>query len=341
MRFWTGLMAERHRDDINPADSDFFAARRKNYRMRFPAILFLSLFAASRAMALWGKYSPFEPGQEPPLFPLTVLTLVRAEPVSDGQCRHEFFVPNSTAVALSIDWADEGRRVTIPARSSIAAFSAPIIGSPVCDAEAAVAELNGDAQPDFVVVTHSGGCGIASQITYLNFLLSSPTGYVARALISYDAMLSDLVDLNRDGRPEFVHCMFVSGGKGTDGRSHNYWAYNLLGFLGTEIVSANRSSPAFPKWIVYTYAENHRDSAQLTAEQRIRQWRRVWSPAEKVFRPREVSRRRDFCARARPGVKVTAVRRGQRAETPDARFVAAAAMTAAVASSRPPRRPMR
>lgn len=251
--------------------------------MRTVAILFLFALAASRALAIWDKYGPFEPGKVPPRFPLTVLALVRREGTSNGRHAFDFFAPNSTTRALSIEWADEGNRVSIRALGSAPPFSAPIEGSPLCDAEATMADLNGDAQPDYVVVTHSGGNGLAAQITLLNFLLSSPTGYVARELVSYDAMPSDLVDLNRDGRPEFVHCMSVWGDKGKDGRSHNYWAYNLLGFSGTEIVSANRSSPDFPKWIAYTHAENHKDSAQLTAEQRKRQWMQIWSPRQGYF----------------------------------------------------------
>lgn len=251
--------------------------------MRTVAILIFLMLANARALAVWDKYSPFGPGNVPPRFPLTVLTLVRQDFVSSGRHTFDFYEPNSAKSALSIEWADEGNRVSIRTPGATRPFSAPIEGSPVCDAEAATADLNGDALPDYVVVTHSGGNGLAAQITLITFLLSSSKGYVAREIVSYDAAPGDLVDLNRDGRPEFVHCMSIWGDKGKDGRSHNYWVYNLLGFSGTEIVSANRSSPEFPKWITYTYAANHKDSAQLTAEQRQQQWMLVWTPGQGYF----------------------------------------------------------
>lgn len=251
--------------------------------MKVALIAVLFVLATSRVLAIWDKYSPFESGKAPARFPLTVLALVRRDETTNARHTFDFFAPNSTTRALSIEWADEGNRVTIHAPRKAAPFSASIEGSPLCDAEATVSDLNGDAEPDYVVVTHSGGNGLAAQITLITFLLSSPKGYVAREVVSYDAAPIDLVDLNGDGRPEFLHCMSVWGDTGKDGRSHNYWVYNLLGFSGTEIVSANRSSPDFPKWIAYTYAENHKDSAQLTAEQRQRQWTQIWSPSQGNF----------------------------------------------------------
>ncbi len=251
--------------------------------MRTIAVLVLLVLANARALAVWDKYSPFEPAKVPPRFPLTVLTLVRQDAGPNGRHTFDFFEPNSSNRSLLIEWADEGNRVTIRSTGTAPPFSAPIEGSPLCDAEAAIADLNGDARPDYVVVTHSGGNGLAAQITLITFLLSSSKGYVAREVVSYDAAPTDLVDLNRDGRPEFVHCMSVWGDKGKDGRSHNYWVYNLLGFSGTEIVSANRSSPEFPRWIAYTHTANHRNSAQLTAEQRQRQWVQVWTPGQGYF----------------------------------------------------------
>lgn len=252
--------------------------------VRMVLLFALLVLSRSHALAIWDKYSPFEPGREPPRFPLTALILVREDYLPNARHVFHFVRPGSKTQALAIDWQDAGDRVVILEPGTPPLFSAPIEGSPVCDAEAAIADLNGDGKPDYVVVTHSGGCGLAAEITYVNFLLSSPNGFAARKVISYDAAPVDLVDLNRDGRPEFVHCMCVWGDKGKDGRSHNYWVYNLLGFSGTQIVSANFASPEFPKWIIYTYGANHKNSTELTAKQRQQQWLNLWAPGEVCFR---------------------------------------------------------
>lgn len=234
------------------------------------------LFLSSEARAIWEKYSPFEPGRAPRRFPLTVL---RGEAQHDAEWSRfvfQFSRPGERTAALRLEWGEAGDRVSVLSAPGERRFSAPLMGSPLCEAEASTTDLNGDRQPDYIVVTHSGGNGLAAQITYIHFILSSDAGYVARQVVSYDAAPVDLVDLNGDGRPEFVHCMSVWGDKGKDGKAHNYWAYNLIGFSGTSLVSANADTRDFPKWIAYTHAENHRDSAQLTAEQRERQWRLEW-----------------------------------------------------------------
>lgn len=187
-----------------------------------------------------------------------------------------FSRPGERTPGLKIEWLDDGCRVSLWRADGRVQFVGPIDASPLCDAEASVVDLNADLLPDFIVITHTGGNGLAAQITNLTFLLSSLNGYVAREVFSYDAKPTDLFDLNGDGHPEWVHGMFVSGGVGKDGRTHNYWAYNLLGFSGTNVISANAASREFPKWIVYTHRPNHRNSAELTTEQRRRQWLAAW-----------------------------------------------------------------
>ena len=70
--------------------------------------------------------------------------------------------------------------------------------------------------------------------------------------------------------------MFVYGENGADGKSHNYWVYNLLGFSGTNSISANARHPGFPKWVWHKLKPNHTDTDQLTADQRRRLWLNAW-----------------------------------------------------------------
>ncbi len=240
-------------------------------------VLLLSLLAAP-VRAVWPSYSPFDPAKPPAPFAHTVLKMVRRDMYAGDPIILDFFRRDETTPCLKVHWADEeeGGRVQTFGPDGTVQFSTWVDGSPVCDTEAVVADLNGDAQTDYIVVTHSGGNGLAGQITFVTFLLSSPAGLVVRTVFSFDAAAVDLVDLDHDGRPEFVHGMFVGGDTGRDGRPHNYWVYNLVGFSGTNLVSANGASAEFPKWVMYTFKPNHRDSDQLTAAQRERRWLAAW-----------------------------------------------------------------
>ncbi|MCX6950868.1 MAG: VCBS repeat-containing protein [Verrucomicrobia bacterium] len=250
--------------------------RKTSWRRPGWLVLLAALVAAPGTRAEWGRYSPFDPARPPKRFPVKVLRLERHHDAATTRIDFDFCHPGSSSPALHIDWTEGPARPNLLTVGSEPRFSTAVEGSAVCDAEAAEADLNGDFFPDYIVVTHSGGNGLAGQYTYVTFLLSSPDGYVARTVFSFDAAPTDVVDLDGDGRPEFVHGLFVYGDPGADGRTHNYWVYNLLGFSGTKLVSANRSSRDFPRWVMYSYAPNHRDSVQLTAEQRERQWLLAW-----------------------------------------------------------------
>src|SRR5450759_334459 len=120
------------------------------------------------------------------------------------------------------------------------------------------------------------GCDLNAALSFMTFVLSSPTGYVAHCILCYYAEPTDLLDLNQDGNPVYVHTLFVYGEKGKDGRTHNYWVYNLLGFSGTDIVSANAMDSRFPKWVWFKFKPNHADTDQLTSEQKKRLWIEAW-----------------------------------------------------------------
>lgn len=243
------------------------------------AFFILAGFAwLSAARGEWDRFSPFEPGAPPKKFPLTALTLVKHHDPSDRTMQFELFVPGRTKAALTLGWpGNDDCTLTLAPTGAAARFSMKIgWPSPVCDAEAATTDLNADKIPDYIVVTHSGGCGLAAQITFVTFLLSSREGYVGHNLYSFDASPTDLADLDGDGRPEFVHGTFVWADAGRDGRAHNYWAYNVLGFAGTNIVSANATDRRFPKWVMYSFEPNHTETRQLTGEQRMRHWLAAW-----------------------------------------------------------------
>lgn len=96
-------------------------------------------------------------------------------------------------------------------------------------------------------------------------LLSSPTGYASTSLFSYDAVPADFIVIKETAYLLPTICATKDTGK--NGRRHNYWVCNLPDFFDTTMPSANDHDRKFPKWILYSLAENHRDTDQLTAVQ--------------------------------------------------------------------------
>ena len=124
--------------------------------------------------------------------------------------------------------------------------------------------LNEDKEPDYLIITWFGGCGLAAGYSYLSFLLSCDNGFQLASVCTYYADETDFVDLNQDGKPELIHTAFDTT------FTHNYWAYNLLQFEGTKIVSANKLDKRFPCWIWYKFKPNHKTTTQLASAKKNR-----------------------------------------------------------------------
>ena len=77
---------------------------------------------------------------------------------------------------------------------------------------------------------------------------------------------NDFIKLG-DAKTYFIHTDFM-GGVGKNKRYHNYWVHNLIEFKGSKILSANKKNNIFPKWVWYSFAENHKDTDQLSSAQR-------------------------------------------------------------------------
>jgi hypothetical protein len=134
------------------------------------------------------------------------------------------------------------------------------------------ADLNQDGQADFLVNIWTGASGLAGEGSTTTFLLSSGTRYVALDWYNHDFEPEDIVRFKKGGPSYFINNELISNGdeKTKDGRDHNFWVYQLYRFSGSKMVEANRDDPRFPKWVWYTIKENHRETDQLTAEQKKR-----------------------------------------------------------------------
>jgi hypothetical protein len=128
------------------------------------------------------------------------------------------------------------------------------------------ADFNRDGQPDYLVQIWLGGCGLAAGYYKSVFVLSSKQGYTATALTTLFPSPEDFIDLRQDGSCQVIHTSFIYG------PSHNYWVYNLLEFSGAELRVANRLLPDFPRWIWYSFRENHNPATDLSSAKRQRLW---------------------------------------------------------------------
>ena len=232
------------------------------------------------ALAMLDDYAPFEPGDKPTPFPVHVWTNDVWHPGGDDAgtpywCHVS--ESGSSFPRISLESHTNGQTFAVLELSPTQAVSrVQSAASGTCNKDVFVADLNDDKTDDYVLRTWSGGCGLAAEISYLTVFLSESNQYSGSCILGFNADPSDIVDLNGDGQPELIHTVFVHGSKGKDGKSHNYWVHNLLGFSGTNLVSRNDLDVRFPAWIWYTFKPNHKNTTQLTGDQKVKLWTECW-----------------------------------------------------------------
>lgn len=245
-----------------------------NLKVQLIGIAFIAFSSAALCQGYWKDYSPFEPGKEPAAFPLKKLSIATINEDRDNLVG-EYKIKGSAEASPKIHLLVNNKGCSIQVLFN--GKQETLAGTEDCGlpwhSKAWSADLNGDHLEDIIIVNESGACGMGEARRYISISLSSPKGYKAIFYESYDSSEQSFVDLNQDGRPEFILSSFIFSEKGKDGKKHNYFIYNLLTFEGDEIVSANAIDKRFPSWIWYSFKPNHRNTGQLTSEQRLRLWR--------------------------------------------------------------------
>lgn len=256
---------------------------------RFIFPLLAVLFACTSTMAYNLSHRPFSPDLLPPSFPLIQCESVDL-PETNVATTAEFSVPGNPEfprIRLGVNADPDTTSVELLSPDGVRLFGPTNIADSVTfggHRRVYCADLNGDGRPDFVVYVWLGGCGLASGYENAAFLLSADDGYKCTVLTElWPDIENDFVDLNGDGSCEHIHTSFIYGMEGRDGLAHNYWVYNLVKFEGADVVEANGQYPGFPKWIWYTFDENHNPTVQLTSKQKKDLWSTQgeiwWKPA--------------------------------------------------------------
>lgn len=221
------------------------------------SVLLLVCLSSLSALGYDARYGPFPTNQTPQRFLIT-----EAKPQDRPRVRVVQTTEHHIDVAL-LD--DRDRLIAGPWR-----IAEEVAGNDTGTVYRA--DFNRDGKLDYLVQVGLGGCGLASGYHKLAFLLSGKSGYKATVVTTLFPGPEDFIDLRRDGSCQFIQTTFIHGYTIPDGRSRNYWVYSLLAFAGDELRLANHLLPDFPRWIWYSFRENHRPASDLSADQRQRLW---------------------------------------------------------------------
>lgn len=135
--------------------------------------------------------------------------------------------------------------------------------------------LNGDNKKDLIINTRFASIDKLKGFQVTTFYLSLAKGYAVKQLMSYKLEPVDFMDYSNNKKCEYLHLSYVFGDEADEkGKRHNYWAYNVLNFVGGNIRIENRLSRYFPKWIVDTGRYNDRATKWLPEKKKKRLWAR-------------------------------------------------------------------
>jgi len=252
--------------------------------MTIPRSIFtvaVALLTGGLALGYPKDYGPFQKAETPQSVELSDCPLIRCEYKSDDITNYPsilFFAagPDGTGTIVRAEriistndcywWI-----------SVLDAKGTPISGLATNEMSSYIyrvqcADLNGDGKADFLVNIWSGGCGLAGEGSTTTFLLSSEMRYVPVNWHSFDFGPEDIVRFSNGGPCYFICNDLIGNGdeKTKDGRDHNFWVYELYRYDGRQMVLANADDPRFPKWVWYTFKENHKETDQLTKDQKQR-----------------------------------------------------------------------
>jgi hypothetical protein len=264
---------EKIKGTLNPSRR-LGSTRRLYLRCSVAAMVLLLLASgvvSSHVFAYPEKYGPFESRQEPALFLLHECQPIESPATLAKSSPKTYVVNRSASVRLNLGVATNQTyyvTITDAAGKWLGGQQELTESVDIVRPEVYTADLNKDGQPDFVVWIGHGGCGLAAENSLMVLALSSGAGYKIVTQETMFASERDFIDVRRDGSCQFISTSFLHSEKGKDGKPHNYRAYELYEIKGTEIRKANHLLPGFPKLVWYSFRENHKETDQLTNEQK-------------------------------------------------------------------------
>jgi hypothetical protein len=246
----------------------------------FVLVLGVSL-SSSPALALPESHSPFLPDQYNTLV-LNICKPVQRnlESVHPARGSVTFVAPGgqrlSFKMVAEIDPYSEkySARISDSENIILSERELPLIANVVhlLPEEAICDDLNGDGITDFITTHSLHGNGLGARSYDRLIMLSSTDGeYRFWTMRTMDPSPLDFQLLNEPGSEVFLTTSFANSG---GDRPHSYLVYDLWRFEGNQLVNANHLDARFPKWVLMTFAENHKPATSLSSEDKLRMLKR-------------------------------------------------------------------
>lgn len=133
-----------------------------------------------------------------------------------------------------------------------------------------VGDVDRSGTMDLILHWGSGGCGLAANIGNDTVVLLEPARPGAAASVRFLPLGTHFgmhpLDIDANGRLEFLVTHFASCERCTDGAPHNFWVWELVGIQGGRLVDLNASVPDFPRFEWLSFDPKDRWRALLTPE---------------------------------------------------------------------------
>ena len=231
----------------------------------------LFLLLPSIASAYEQMWGPFERGREPRRWPMKPAQLERREDLALTTIHFgsglvaEFRRAERDEFKVVASLRDSRGKTLI---EEFVAFD----GAYHTPGDAFISDLNRDGKEDLVTWVPSSGNGLAAYLHARVIFFSTPSGHRADVRMVRAPDVNDFLDTGHR-TATIVWTYFIFGEEGRDGRVHNYWVYNLQSIDREKFLEANHRLRGFPKWVMFSFGENHRATRQLTAAQKRRLWK--------------------------------------------------------------------
>ena len=133
-----------------------------------------------------------------------------------------------------------------------------------------VGDVDQSGTLDLILHWGSGGCGLAANIGHDTIALLEPARPGAAAAVRFLPLGVNYgmraLDIDANGRLEFLVTQFAACERCTDGKPHNFWVWELVGIQGGRLVDLNATVPDFPRFEWLSFDPKDRWRALLTPE---------------------------------------------------------------------------
>lgn len=243
----------------------------KNFNFLLSILIFFYVFIPL-AQAYESDFPPYSSGKFPVNCQIHTMKPVTESDRKKGSFKSKYQIKDQNTLVnlhLDMDYSKQSFGLYLSLQNKDKKELMPVIKTalhPTFINKVYWAYLNKDAVRDFIIVTNSGDAGLMNGKQQAMFVLSDKGRYVVKTLASYKVSPKDFYDFSSDNKCEYLHQSFM-----TDGAEH-YWVYNVLQFIGSNIVEKNALSRYFPKWIKLTTKPNSK-AATLEEKRKKVLWR--------------------------------------------------------------------